>query len=206
MNDRACRGRFVVLEGGEGSGKSTQAVMLADRLRTAGRSARVTREPGGTPRGARVRELLLHDHGTLDARAELLLMLADRALHVAEVVRPGLAAGEVVVSDRHTPSSLAYQGVGRGLGVEDVERMSAWATGEVVPDLVVVLDLDDAVADSRLAGARDRMEEAGPEFHRRVRAAYRELAPARGWLVVDGSGSVEEVAARVWAAVQPVLP
>lgn len=199
-------GRFVVLEGGEGSGKSTQAALLVERLRSAGRRATLTREPGGSRRGERIRDLLLHDHGALDPRAELLLVLADRALHVAEIVRPCLGVGDVVVSDRHTPSSLAYQGVGRGLGVAEVERMSGWAADGLVPDLVVVLDLDDEVAEARLAAERDRMEQAGTDFHRRVRAAYRELAPTRGWVVVDGAGSADDVAARVWAAVEPVLP
>lgn len=199
-------GCFVVLEGGEGTGKSTQALLLGDRLRDDGRNPCVTREPGGTTRGAQIRELLLHDHADLDPRAELLLMLADRAQHVAEVVRPNLEAGSVVVSDRYVPSTLTYQGVGRGLGVEDVERLCAWATGGLEPDMVVVLDLPDDVADQRLAADRDRLERAGAEFHRKVREAYRALAPRYGWTVVDASGTTEVVAGRIWSAVRRILP
>jgi len=199
-------GCFVVLEGGEATGKSTQAARLGDRLRAFGREVELTREPGGTVRGERVRELLLHDHAALDARAELLLLLADRAQHVAEVVRPRLAQGAVVVCDRYTPSSLAYQGVGRELGVDDVERMSAWAAGGVEPDLVVVLDLPDTLADERVAATRDRLESEGASFHARVREAYRVLAPLYGWVLVDATGTVDEVTERVWSAVRRVLP
>jgi dTMP kinase len=199
-------GCFVVIEGGEGTGKSTQVLMLGDRLRDLGRPVCTTREPGGTPRGAQIRALLLHDHGDLDPRAEVLLMLADRAQHVAEVVRPQLGSGAVVVSDRYVPSTLAYQGAGRGLGVEEVERLCTWATGGLEPDIVVVLDLPDDVADQRLAVDRDRLERAGAAFHRRVREAYRTLAPLYGWTVVDASGTVDEVAARIWSAVRKILP
>lgn len=200
------RGCLVVIEGGEGTGKSTQARLLGDRLRDLGRAVCVTREPGGTARGAKIRELLLHDHADLDPRAELLLMLADRAQHVAEVVRPQLGRGAVVVTDRYVPSTLTYQGAGRGLGVEAVERLCAWATGGLEPDLVVVLDLPDDVAEQRLDSDRDRLEKAGAEFHRRVREAYRTLAPLHGWTVVDASGTVDDVAERVWSAVRAILP
>jgi dTMP kinase len=199
------RGLFIVLEGGEGSGKSTQVARLAQRLAECGADVVTTFEPGATPRGAALRALLLDDAAPLDARAELLLMAADRAQHVSEVVRPALAAGRVVVSDRFTPSTLAYQGVGRGLGVEAVGVVSAFAAGGLGPDLVIVLDVDADVAARRRPIAADRMERAGDEFHDRVRAAYRELAAAHGWTVVDGGGEVDDVAAAVWSVVEPLV-
>jgi dTMP kinase len=195
-----------VLEGADGCGKSTQAQLLGERLRIYDRPAFVTREPGGSERGEKIRDLLLHDHAHLDPRAELMLMLADRAQHVAEIVRPRLQAGEIVVSDRYTPSSLVYQGIARGFGVETIERMSDWAAGGLVPDIVVVLDLPDDLARLRRDANADRMEQAGDEFHQAVRNGYRMLAPLYEWTLVDASGTVEEVGDLVWAAVRDVLP
>ncbi|HEY8524207.1 MAG TPA: dTMP kinase [Acidimicrobiales bacterium] len=197
-------GRFLVFEGGEAAGKSTQAARLAERLR-----AVLTREPGGTAAGAAIRALLLDpDTPDLDDRAEALLMAADRAQHVAQVVRPALEAGRHVVSDRYVGSSLAYQGYGRGLPVDEVRRLSAWATRGLEPDLVVLLDVPAAVAADRAGARPDRLEAAGEAFHRRVAEGYRALAaadPGR-WVVVDGCGAPDEVAARVWAAVADRLP
>jgi dTMP kinase len=195
---------FIVLEGGEGSGKSTQTKKLGEHLRARGCVVRTTFEPGDTSRGKELRDRLLHG-GALTADQELELMLEDRRLHVDEVIRPALARGEVVVCDRFTPSSLAYQGVGRGLGVDAVAAASARATGGLEPDLVLVLDVPDAVAEARLAAYRDRFERAGDGFHEQVRRAYRELAGERGWVVIDGSGPPDEVFARLWAAVEPIL-
>ncbi len=191
--------RFIALEGGEGSGKSTQAALLAVRL-----GAVLTHEPGGTEVGARIRAIVLDPAlGTsLDMRAEALLMAADRAQHVAEVIRPALARGDDVVSDRFSGSTLAYQGYGRGLDVGELARLSEWATGGLSPDVVVLLDVPAEVAVTRMKDGPDRMEAAGEEFHRRVAEGYRSLAagnPGR-WRVVDGSGSVDEVGARVWKA------
>jgi dTMP kinase len=197
---------FIVLEGGEASGKSTQSRRLAQWLHDRGREVVSTFEPGDTKLGAQIRAVLLHGDEPLDARTELFLLLADRAQHVADVVRPALARGAVVLSDRYAPSSLAYQGVGRGLGVEAVEEMNAVATGGLEPDIVVVLDVRDEIAETRAAAEPDRVERAGAEFHARVRAAYRELAPERGWRVVDGSGNPDDVALRVRDAVAGVLP
>ena len=197
---------FIVLEGGEGSGKSTQVARLATWLRARGLEVVSTFEPGDTKLGAAVRDALLHDDGPLDARTELLLMLADRAQHVAEVVRPAIARGEVVVCDRYAPSTLAYQGAGRELGVDAVAALNEFATGGLAPDLVLVLDVPDEIAEARVAAARDRVERAGAAFHARVRAAYRDLARRFGWTLVDGSGSVDEVAVRVRTAVEPFLP
>ena len=191
-------GRLIVFEGGEASGKSTHAAVLAQRL-----GAVLTREPGGTDVGRSVRALVLDPAlGRLDPRAEALLMLADRAQHVAEVVRPALDRGVDVVSDRFSGSTLAYQGYARGLDVAELARLSAWATCGLQPDLIILLDVPAEVAVARLHGNPDRMEDAGVDFHRRVADGYRALAaadPAR-WCLVDGRASVDEVAARVSAA------
>ena len=188
-------GRWIALEGGEGCGKSTQARLLAGAL-----GALLTREPGGTAVGERIRALVLDPSvAGLDDRAEALLMAADRAQHVAEVVRPALAAGRVVVSDRSAWSSLAYQGHGRGLGVDEVRGLCDWAAAGLWPDLAVLVDVPPEVGRSRLGGSPDRVERADEGFHARVAAGFRSLAaaePAR-WLVVDGTGSVDEVAVRV---------
>ncbi len=195
-------GLFWVIEGGDACGKTTQVRLLAERLRRRGRTVVETLEPGGTPLGAAVREIVLGDGGgPVDDRAEALLMAADRAQHVAQVVRPALERGDDVVSDRYVPSSLVYQGVGRGLGVGAVEALSRWATAGLEPDLVIVLDVDDATVAIRAAGTPDRMERAGDRFHSRVRDAYRRLARERGWALVDGSGPAGEVEAAVWEAV-----
>ena len=190
--------RLIAFEGGEACGKSTQAALLAARL-----GAVLTREPGGTAVGERVRALLLDPQvDDLDPRAEALLVAAARAQHVAEVVAPALAAGRDVVTDRFSHSSLAYQGYGRGLPLAEVRDLSAWASGGLWPDVVVLLELPAEEAAAR-RGEPDRFEAAGRDFHRRVEAGFRALAaadPGR-WRVVDGSGSVEEVAARVWEAV-----
>ena len=196
---------FIVVEGGEGVGKSTQVDLLVARLEAAGRVVVKTREPGGTQRGAELRERLLHDSRGVDPDEELDLMLEDRRIHLEERIAPDLAQGIVVVCDRFTPSTLAYQGVARGLGLDKVETKAREVTGYVEPDVVVVLDLPDDVAEARVTGDRDRFERAGADFHARVRAAYRELAPSRGWVIVDASGSRAEVADRVWAAVAPHL-
>jgi dTMP kinase len=192
-------GRLIAIEGSEGSGKTTQAQMLAESL-----GAVFTREPGGTPLGEQIRDLLLGTDGDAPCdRAEALLMAAARAQHVDRVVAPALAGGNDVVTDRYIGSSLAYQGVGRGLGVAAVAAVSAFAVDGVEADLVVLLDVDVASAASRLERSLDRIEQAGEEFHARVAAAYRDLAAAdpQRWLVVDGRGSIDEVARRLQAAV-----
>ena len=195
------RGRFVVLEGGEACGKTTQTRLLAARLRADGREVVATFEPGKTEVGAQIRALLLDGPERVAPATEALLLAADRAQHVEEVVRPALERGADVVSDRYVPSSLAYQGVGRGLGVRRVDELNRWATGGLEPDLVVVLDLPDDAATRREVGPPDRLERETADFHARVRAAYRELAAERDWVVVDAGRSIEEVADSVWAAV-----
>jgi dTMP kinase len=193
------RGRLIVFEGGEASGKSTQAARLAAQL-----GAVLTREPGGTDIGKRIREIVLDPGASaMASTAEALLMAADRAQHVTEVIEPALATGKDVVTDRYVPSSLAYQGYGRGLDVEQLLRLSAEFAGAMQADLVVLLDIPASIAAERLEG-RDRMEAAGDEFHARVAEGYRRMAAAHPdrWVVVDGQGSVDEVATRVREAVE----
>lgn len=198
------RGHFLAFEGGEGTGKSTQARLLAQTL-----GAVLTREPGGTPIGARVREIVLaaEENGLTD-RAEALLMAADRAQHVAEVITPALDGGRHVVTDRFLGSSVAYQGFGRGLPIEEVRRLSLWATSGLEPDLVVLLDVAEAEARARIGGGRDRLEKAGDAFHEAVAQGFRDLAAADPdhWVTVDGGGTAAEVEARVRAVVAARLP
>jgi dTMP kinase len=202
---------LIAFEGGEGTGKSTQAALLAQRIRDeSGRDVVLTFQPGATGIGVAIRQVLLDPATTgLDARAEALLMAADRAQHVAEVVRPALDAGAVVVTDRYLYSSVAYQGHGRELGPGQVAALSAFATEGLQADLVLLLTVPAEVRDARLAerGGHDRFEQAGADFHERVEAGFRaqaEADPAR-WVVLDGHGPVDEVAERVWAAVSPRL-
>lgn len=192
-----------MFEGGEGSGKSTQAALLAREL-----GAVLTREPGGTDLGRLIRELVLDPrNGPVDMRAEALLLAADRAQHVARVVRPSLERGTDVVSDRFAGSTLAYQGWGRGLDVGWLRELSAWASRGTEPDVVVLLDLEPGTAAARRAGTTDRMEAAGPDFHLRVAQGYRTLAHAEPdrWVVVDAGPPVDEVARSVREAVWPRL-
>lgn len=209
-------GLFVVFEGGEGSGKSTQLELLAQALRSEGRDVVVTREPGATELGERIRSLLLErssgDSGAASPspRAEALLYAADRAHHVATVVRPALAAGRIVISDRYIDSSLAYQGAGRTLPVEEVAWLSAWATGGLQPDLVILLDIDPAVGLARVAGRgrADRLEAENVRFHERVRYAFLDLAakdPKR-YVVIDATQAPEEIARQVAERVRLLLP
>ncbi|GHJ10563.1 dTMP kinase [Micromonospora humidisoli] len=205
-------GLFVVFEGGEGAGKSTQLEQLATRLREQGRDVVVTREPGATAVGERIRALVLEDSGA-DApspRAEALLYAADRAHHVATVVRPALIRGAVVISDRYVDSSLAYQGAGRTLPVDEVSWLSSWATGGLKPDLVVLLDVDPRTGLSRAAARNqgaDRLEAESVAFHERVRYAFLDLAandPKR-YLVLDAARPVDEIAGQVGRRVQEFL-
>jgi dTMP kinase len=197
-------GRYIAFEGGEACGKSTQAARLAARL-----DAVLTREPGATAVGASIRALLL-DPATaaLDDRAEALLMAADRAQHMAEVVRPALDAGRDVVTDRSAHSSLAYQGFGRALPLDDLRWLSTWATGDRWPDLVVLLDVPADVAARRIGAAPDRIEAAGDEFHRRVAEGFRSLAAADPdrWAVIDGSADPDAVEAAVGEAMMRRWP
>lgn len=195
------RGIFVVFEGGDGAGKSTQVAWLAAALAQAGVPNVVTFEPGATWLGEHVRDLVLNPaSGPICAPAEALLYVADKAQHVAEVVEPGLAAGAVVVSDRYTDSVVAYQGAGRELAGGDIEQLARWATGGLRPDLTVLLDADPAQAVTAIA-AKDRLEDAGLDLHRRARQRFLDLAardPGR-YLVLPARAPRAEIAAAVRA-------
>lgn len=203
-------GLFVTFEGGDGSGKSTQASLLGEWLTDQGRTVVRTREPGGTEVGLEIRELVLHHRGDIDPRAEALLYAADRAHHIATLVRPALERGEVVIQDRYFDSSIAYQGAGRVLDSEEVRQLSLWATDALIPDVTVLLDLDENVARERLNAANkrfDRLENEKAEFHARVRQGFLALAEAEPerFLVLDASLPVEELAQRIRARIEVAL-
>jgi len=204
-------GSFITLEGGDGAGKTTQAALLTDWLGAHGRTVVRTREPGGTDLGQRIREIVLHERGHVAPRAEALLYAADRAHHVETVVRPALARGEVVLQDRYVDSSVAYQGVARDLGAEQVRSVSDWAADGLVPDLTVLLDLDVTVGRARVAAARgdtfDRLESEAAAFHERVRRAFLDMAAAEPerFLVVDAAEDADVVQQRIRDAVGPLI-
>jgi dTMP kinase len=200
-------GLFVVFEGGEGAGKSTQVTRLAAVLQEAGHEVVVTREPGATEVGARIRGLLLDPTTVLSPRAEALLYAADRAQHVAAVVRPALERGAVVISDRYVDSSLAYQGAGRALPQQEVAELSRWATDGLVPDLTLLLDIDPAIGLARATGSPDRIEQESLTFHHAVRQGFLDLAAADPdrYLVVSAQLSPDAVHAAVVARVLPCL-
>lgn len=203
-------GLFITLEGGDGSGKSTQAELLSSWIAEQGRTVVRTREPGGTEVGVLLREIVLHHRGEISARAEALLYAADRAQHIDTLVRPALERGEVVLQDRYIDSSLAYQGAGRALGQNEVRLLSTWATQDLWPDLTILLDLNEQAAAERITRAQkvfDRLEAEKAEFHARVRAVYLDLAaaePAR-FLVLDASQSREDLAAIIRDRVNELL-
>ncbi|WP_026877820.1 dTMP kinase [Jiangella gansuensis] len=203
------RGLFVAFEGGDGAGKTTQLGLLAEHLRAQGCDVVVTREPGDSRIGPQVRAIVL-DGGELDPRAEALLFAADRADHVAHVIRPALERGAVVLVDRYIDSSIAYQGEGRGLGRDQVAAISAFATGGLEPDLTVLLDLDEAARRDRVErqGYVDRIEREPGHVHERVRQAFLDLAAAQPerYLVVDAARSPRDVAADIAVAVDKVRP
>jgi dTMP kinase len=200
------RGLFIALEGGDGAGKSTQARLLRAWLEGLGHTVVMTREPGGTEFGRTVRELVLHG-GHVAPRAEALLFAADRAHHVETLVRPALARGDVVITDRYMDSSIAYQGAGRDLGVDEVRELNVWATGGLVPALTVLIDLSAAVGRARRGGVHDRLEAEADEFHAAVREHFLALAEANPdrYLVVDGERSPEEIHELVRARVATLL-
>ncbi|WP_445338153.1 dTMP kinase [Clavibacter sp. CFBP 8614] len=203
-------GVFITLEGGDGVGKSTQSALLRTWLEEQGQEVVPTREPGGTELGAEIREIVLHRRGHIAPRAEALLYAADRAHHVDAVVRPALERGAVVLQDRYLDSSVAYQGAGRVLDAREVRSLSLWAAEGLLPDLTVLLDLDQASARARLDAARtrfDRLESERADFHERVRHAFLALADAEPdrFLVVDASSPREEIAERIRARVAVLL-
>jgi dTMP kinase len=196
-------GVFITFEGGEGAGKSTQISLLADKLRARELCVTTLREPGGTVVGDRVRDLLLDPaHTGLDPRAELLLYEASRAELVAQAIVPRVDAGDVVVCDRFTDSTLAYQGHGRGLDVDGVRALNDWATGGLVPDITILLDIDPVLGLARATGGgADRLEAEDLAFHMRVRDGFLALADAEKgdrFVVIEADAPAEEVASAVW--------
>lgn len=200
------RGLFVCFEGGEGAGKSTQSRRLVQRLEAAGEDVVATFEPGDTAVGREIRRIVLDPAtGTLADRTEALLYAADKAEHVQSLVRPALARDAVVVTDRYVDSSLAYQGMGRGIDAAELERVLRWATGGLRPHLTVLLDVDPDAGLGRFEG-RDRIEAESIGFHRRARQGFLDIAARdRGhYLVLDARGDVEAIADAVWAGVREV--
>lgn len=203
-------GLFITFEGGDGAGKSTQAALLESWLRDQGRVVLRTREPGGTPLGDQLRAIVLHEHGQIAPRAEALLYAADRAHHIETVVRPALSAGDVVVQDRYIDSSVAYQGVARGLGADAIRSLSEWAADGLAPDLTIVLDLDPLVGRARVSSSRgrlDRLEAEALAFHEAVRSAFLAMAesePSR-FLVVDATRAPDAIAGDIRSAVAPLI-
>ena len=187
-------GLFIAFEGGDGAGKSTQVRLLAQGLRARGREVLVTRQPGGTELGAAIRDLVLHgDH--VSPRAEALLFAADKAHHVDQLVRPALDRGEVVVTDRYTDSSVAYQGAGRDLGAAEVHDLQMWAVDDLVPDLTVIVDVAATEGRRRRGDTHDRLESEEDAFHDAIRQHFLSMAaghPER-YLVVDGSEPAERL-------------
>jgi dTMP kinase len=203
-------GFFFAFEGGEGTGKTTQLKVLGDALAERGYEVVLTHEPGDSPVGARLRQLLLDPATVVTAQTEALLYAADRAEHVAHVVNPALERGAIVLTDRYIDSSIAYQGFARGLDIEEVTRTSRWATGGLLPQLTLVLDLpaEDGLRRARgRSGRADRLEAEAIDFHERVRAGFLELAkadPAR-YAVIAANGAPDQVADAVRAAVFGLL-
>ncbi|BDI21532.1 dTMP kinase [Herbiconiux sp. L3-i23] len=202
-------GLFVTFEGGDGAGKTTQSDLLESWLHERGEEVLRTREPGGTDLGLEVRQMVLHRRGHIASRAEALLYAADRAHHIATVVRPALEAGTVVVQDRYLDSSVAYQGAGRVLDADEIRSLSLWAVEGLLPDLTVLLDLDVEGGRSRLAERTtyDRLEAEAADFHSRVREAYLALAAAEPerFLVLDASRPVDDLAGDIRDRVESLL-
>lgn len=187
-------GLFIAFEGGDGAGKSTQVALLRDAFEAKGRTVTVTRQPGGTQLGQQIRDLVLHgDH--VAPRAEALLFAADKAHHVEELIRPALRRGDVVVTDRYTDSSVAYQGAGRDLGAQEIHDLNMWAVDGLVPDLTVIVDISAQEGRRRRGAVHDRLESEEDAFHESIRAHY--LAMAQGnperYLVVDGTRPPEDL-------------
>lgn len=209
MNE-ARPGLWVTLEGGDGSGKTTQAALLSEWLGAEGRTVLHTREPGGSEVGVLIRNIVLHHRGDVAPRAEALLYAADRAHHVATVVRPALERGDVVIQDRYLDSSVAYQGSGRILDPVEIRDLSLWAAEGALPDVTVLLDIDPAAARRRMDAEErpfDRLEAEKADFHTRVRESFLQLADAEPgrFLVVDATLPPDEIAALIRARIARLL-
>jgi dTMP kinase len=203
------KGLFIVLEGPEGSGKSTQLSRLATKLNQLGRTPVITREPGGTPAGDAIRQVLLDPSLDITSLTEFLLYSASRAQHVAEVIRPALATGKLVISDRFYGASIAYQGYGRGLELPFIAELTERVTGGLRPDLTLLFDLEPQRGLGRIAarGSKDRLEQADLAFHQRVREGFLRQAQADpSWIVLDATLPEEALAQAVWDCVEARLP
>jgi dTMP kinase len=207
------RGKFITFEGIDGSGKSTQLRMLAGALRSRGVDCLMTREPGGTPLGRRLREAFLETEETVAPIAELLLFAADRAQHVELLIKPTLQEGRIVISDRYADATFAYQGAGRGFPETTVNQIIELATGGLKPDLTLFFDISEETAIARLSTRKEvgenvnRMDVETAEFYAKVRSAYLKIAEEerKRFVVIDANGSVEEIQARVLEIVMPVV-
>lgn len=189
------KGCFITFEGADGCGKTTQLELCAEYLKESGYDVVVTREPGALELGKEIRKILLHYEGDVSPNAEMFLFLADRANHIDMLIKPAIEAGKIVLCDRHTDSTISYQGYGRGNDIEQIKKLNAIATAGIQPDLTLVYDVDTEVAQSRVGEEKDRMEASGIEFHKRVRNGYLELAkvnPERIKLI-DANSSIKAV-------------
>lgn len=202
-------GLFISFEGGDACGKSTQISLLAQGLRDLGHQVVVTREPGGTELGNTLRGLIQHGPADVDPRSEALMYAADRAYHVANLIRPALDEGKIVLCDRYLDSSVAYQGAARDLGTSEIRELSLWATQGLLPDATVLLDADPVALKSRQEGVElDRLESEAIEFHQAVRHQFLELAKAepQRFLVVDALGEIAQIQARIGSGLAQRLP
>ena len=200
-------GLFIAIEGGEGAGKSTHAKRLAEYLETLGQEVILTREPGGTPTAEKIRSILLDPEITdMPDQTEALLFAASRADHAANLIRPALERGATVICDRYFDSSVAYQGYSRGLGAEKVRDLSLWATGNLIPDFTIYLDVPAEAGEQRMDGT-DRMEIQSRDFHEAVHQAFRDIAATSSYpnVVIDATAPKDEVATAVRAAIDGVL-
>lgn len=200
-------GLFIVFEGGDGAGKTTQIEKLAKFLETKNKEVIVTREPGGTVMGASIRDWLLEQTEVeVDPKTEALLFAADRAHHMHTLIKPALLQNKIVIGDRHIDSSVAYQGVARNLGIENIRNISLWAVGGVLPDLIIVLNISVEVGQARL-GKKDRLDRESIEFHAKVNQAYLDLAQLNPekYLVINAELPVEEIASQIQARVEKYL-
>jgi len=200
-------GLFIALEGGEGAGKSTHSKRLAEYLESLGHEVVLTREPGGTPTAEKIRNVLLDPTITdMPDHTEALLFAAARADHAANLIRPALKRGATVICDRYIDSSVAYQGASRGLGIEKIRELSLWATGNLIPDFTIYLDVPHEDGEQRMDGT-DRMEIQSRDFHAQVHQAFRDIAAASKHpnIVIDATAPKDEVAAKVRDAIDGVL-
>lgn len=201
------KGLFITLEGADGCGKTTQLNLLKEYLTSRGYEIVVTREPGGKGLGEKLREILLNYDGEVSDRCEAFLYLADRAQNIDTIIKPAINSGKIVLCDRHTDSSVAYQGYGREQNIDNINKLNELAVNGVHPDLTIVFDIDTETSMERVGAEKDRLESAGIEFHKRVRNGYLEIAkknPQR-IKVVDASQTIEDVQRDVIKIVEEVL-